>query len=749
MSRSIPRNVNGLFTMMRYVNAMVECGINNTLKRRIFSILAMTFAMITSVAVSAQNADIDWADAGIASLGSLPSGTTATGSDGTVATITWSSQSVAPSTFEPAFSPTFVSYFSGTLGGNVSPLLLSFDNSAYDPNDRVVVTITLSRAVRNLQFSLSDIDTGNFRDAVEVRYDDDLTGSFSNARANSAFWTAGSAVQEANDGTVDGWIGIANASNAQTTGNVNFDFGNTPVQRIQITYFSNTLAGGGDPGTQFSTISDLQFLQRSADLSLSKQLLGSPPREGEFATWQLTVTNDAASETTANGIVVRDTFPASFAFDNASGDGSFDPASGDWTVGTLAPGASATINIAGTISAVAGSTVTNSAEVIASSAPDPDSSVNNGNSLEDDFASSSFTVASDPPGIPPTLTCPAGVSVFDWDAVNWPGGSLSNSYPLASFGTIAFDIVTNGNFVSRASFGGDVPRLTNAVSGGLNPAELALAYNQNNDTRDQEAVTTVTLPQAFTGVQFSVFDIDRSGTFQDRITAYGLLNGVRVNAVLTSGSANTVSGPSLIGISGAGDTTANGTGVITFLDPIDTIVIEYGNGPDAPANPSNQSIAIHDISLCSPALPSISVTKVSSIIADPVSGASNPKAIPGATVQYLITISNTGSGAADADSVVVRDDGPADAKLCLLGRSGGPVIFGDPGSNSGLSYSFTNLASTTDDVEFSNDGGGTFSYVPSADGDGCDSAITDFRVRPGGAFSAGGTFTLTVRYIVN
>ena len=147
-------------------------------------------------------------------------------------------------------------------------------------------------------------------------------------------------------------------------------------------------------------------------------------------------------------------------------------------------------------------------------------------------------------------------------------------------------------------------------------------------------------------------------------------------------------------------------------------------------------------------MPNISVTKVSSVIADPVNGTNNPKAIPGATIEYLITVSNTGTGPADADSVVVWDDGPADAKFCLIDRASGPIIFNDPGGNSGLTYTFGGLGVTTDDVEFSSDDGTSFGYTPTADGDDCDSAVTDFRVNPGGAFAGGSSITLRVRYQV-
>ncbi len=714
-------------------------------KLTLLALMVAFFALMPGAAL-AQDADIDWEDAGIASLTPMPDGTVVVGSDGTTATVNFTTQSVGPGTFVPQFGGDFVSYFSGNVGSGVSPLLMSFNNSEFDPLDRVVVTITLSRAVENLTFSINDFDNGNFVDAMEVFYDDDLAGGFINAADTPAFYTTGVAQTRTNDAVLNGWIGTSNSTTASTNGDLLFDFNNQPVRRIQIVYFSYT--GTGDPGGQFSTVSDLEYNQLTADLSLTKTLLGSPPSNGGFVTWQLTVANSGSSETTASGIVVDDTLPASFTFDGASGDGSFDSGTGEWTVGTLAPGASATINIQGFVSAAAGSTITNTAEIIASSAPDPDSTVNNGVTSEDDFASESFVVAANPPSTPPVLACPAGQSVFDWDAVAWAAGSLNNTYPLSTWGTIEFDIVSTGNLTSRASFGGQTPILTTAVSGGLSPAQNALAFNADNDNQSEEVVTTVTLPRVVTGAQFTVFDIDQASTFQDRVTVFGRLNGVVVNAVLSNGNSNTISGPSLIGNGGAGDTTNNGDGTFTFLNPIDTIVIEYGSGSGAPANPGNQSIAIHDFTFCTPPLPNLSVTKISSVISDPVNGTTNPKAIPGALVEYLITVSNTGPGATDADSVVVTDDGPADAKICLISVGSGPVIFSEPGASTGLTYSFSSIGSGTDDLEFSDTDGSNYGYTPSADTDGCDSAVTDFRLSPSGAMLGNSTFTLRVRYIV-
>jgi uncharacterized repeat protein (TIGR01451 family) len=745
--------VNALFTMAGYGLSM-----NRAVSHHSYNLVRLVLTMLVAVlaiaslampqVAKAQSATIDWANAGVASQATFPSGTVVTGSDGTTATVTRTVTTEGAGTFLPAFAPDYLSYFSGTIGGAASPLLLSFDNSSYDPRDKITVTIVLNRSVRNLSFSLGDIDLGDFADAVEVYYDDDLSGAFSNAATNTAFWTLGSAVARTNNSTVNGWRGTANSETAATNGNVNLNFGTQQVRRIRIVYFSYT--GTGDPTGQFAGISDLVYSPPGADLSLSKALIGSPPVQGGTAVWRLVVTNNSTSTDTATNVIVRDTYPTGFTFSSASGDGSYNSSNRQWTIPSLAPGESATLTLSGTISSSAGTIVTNVAEIIASSVNDPDSTVNNGVTSEDDYATASFTVQSGrSPGVPPVLSCPAGRSTFDWDTISgWSAGSVDNSFAFGGFGNVRFQLTNNGTYVSNAVWGGNTPNVSNYFNGGIVPAENVLQVVSDQSNLSGAVTITITLPRAFTGVQFSIFDVDfGANQFADRLIVSGSNGGASVNPVLTNGNVNYVSGNQVIGDGAAPNDQATGNVVITFTQAVDRITIQYGNHTTAPSNPGQQGIGLHDITVCDP-FAAMSVSKVSSVISDPVNATTNPKAIPGALIEYLITVSNAGPSATDSGTVIVRDDGPADAKMCLISRSGGPVIFAEPSGTSGLTYSFLSLGSATDNLEFSNDNGATFTYTPSADGQGCDTAITNFRVRPGGALSASRNFTLTVRYII-
>lgn len=111
--------------------------------------------------------------------------------------------------------------------------------------------------------------------------------------------------------------------------------------------------------------------------------------------------------------------------------------------------------------------------------------------------------------------------------------------------------------------------------------------------------------------------------------------------------------------------------------------------------------------------------------------------LPGNAVLYRLTAENVGNGAIDDGSVVFSDSLPPELALRVIdidGAGSGPVRFINGTPNSGLSFNFTSLASTSDDVDFSNDNGASFNYVPTADGSGADTAITHIRISPSGAF---------------
>jgi hypothetical protein len=146
----------------------------------------------------------------------------------------------------------------------------------------------------------------------------------------------------------------------------------------------------------------------------------------------------------------------------------------------------------------------------------------------------------------------------------------------------------------------------------------------------------------------------------------------------------------------------------------------------------------------------LTIVKASQVYSDPVNGTTNPKAIPGGFLTYTISVANPGSGTVDSGTLVVLDATPANLQLFVgdLVSGGGPLVFQQGSTSSALTYTYTSLASTTDDIDFSNNSGSTWTYTPVPNTLGVDPAVTHFRIRPKGAMAGNSSFSIQVRYRV-
>lgn len=396
-------------------------------------------------------------------------------------------------------------------------------------------------------------------------------------------------------------------------------------------------------GTGTFRHADLYLVEPFADLSLAKTVSNANPPANGTVTYTLTVTSSGISTGPASGITVRDTLPAGFAYTSSSGTGTFDSSTGVWSVGSLAPGASASITITG-VAYTSGTTETNTAEITASSLPDLDSVVNNGSTVEDDYATVNYTTQTRIGGTPPVLMCPAGSTVFDWTGKTWTIGTVpyGNNYTVTGVGTFSMTLSGNATHVAGT------PAINTNLTGGF-AADQSLFLNMNNVSRSDSATVTIQFPTAIPGLQFRLYDVDYgAGSYADQVTVSGLFNGASVTPTLTNGSSNYVLGNVAIGDLSATDTTAAGNVAVSFSSPVDTITITYGNHSSAPANPGNQHMSISNFStICNPTT-NLAVSKSSTLLSDVVSGTTDPKAIPGATFRYCVLIANSGSATATA-----------------------------------------------------------------------------------------------------
>ena len=244
------------------------------------------------------------------------------------------------------------------------------------------------------------------------------------------------------------------------------------------------------------------------------------------------------------------------------------------------------------------------AEVSASNETDIDSTPNNSGTTpgEDDTVTLTITPAyggGTGPSGEPNLSC-TSPEVFDWDTNAWPagGGSLTQNYPTGGSDNTSFAFAFTGDTGQR---GNNSPETNTDMEGGLTPVEESLYYWQNLTAATQSVDLTIDIGTPGTGVQdlqFTVFDFDFfAGQFRDRLAVQGFLNGSPVTPVLTPGSANTQVGSVVLGTNSNDNAQAGGNIIITFLTPVDQVVLNYGN-TEASAAVSNQAMSVHDLNYC-------------------------------------------------------------------------------------------------------------------------------------------------------
>jgi uncharacterized repeat protein (TIGR01451 family) len=155
-----------------------------------------------------------------------------------------------------------------------------------------------------------------------------------------------------------------------TTGatTVSFDIGGLtgtglPVGSYRFTIFSTTttsihdlaglrLDGDGDgiPGGNYVRTFTIQ--PPKADLNVTVTVDNSTPIEGGTVTFTVTVDNNAGPQGASN-VQVTDLLPSTLTLQNASPPAgtTYDPTTGLWSVGSLAPGASAVLKLTATVNA--------------------------------------------------------------------------------------------------------------------------------------------------------------------------------------------------------------------------------------------------------------------------------------------------------------------------------------------------------------------------------------------------------------
>ncbi len=290
-----------------------------------------------------------------------------------------------------------------------------------------------------------------------------------------------------------------------------------------------------------------------ADLSLTAAVDNSGPAVGDTITITLTLVNGGLD--TATNVTVRDTLPAGLTFVSAlPSQGVYDPATGIWSVGTLAPlagSAAVKATVASTATLALRATVTGSgritdtATITHSDQPDPNSGNNTASvtitpgALSVDLAVTktvdnpaapvgtnvTFTVTvknngpSNATGVQVTDHLPAGLTFVSADSAAYASGTgVWNIGNLANGATATLHIVATvavaGTKTNTASITASTPQNSGAngsasamIVPGQPSADLAVTKTVDNATPNNNDTITFTVgvknngPSDTTGVQ--------------------------------------------------------------------------------------------------------------------------------------------------------------------------------------------------------------------------------------------------------
>ncbi|HEX8400771.1 MAG TPA: hypothetical protein VF628_03620 [Allosphingosinicella sp.] len=348
---------------------------------------------------------------------------------------------------------------------------------------------------------------------------------------------------------------------------------------------------------------------------------------------------------------------------------------------------------------------------------------------------------------------------FDWNTI--ADGELaynqtrtfivSNAAGATRSFTVSF--TTNG-LNSTVVDGQQLPTIRVINTGGQAPTEktLTIGGTMAGRTTDINGTTRVvaaifTFSEPVRDLNFRVFDIDYIlNSWRDWVKITGRDGGnthlpaytksatstVKVGA---SGSPLALGAGELLGTSNATATQDSGTVSATFVQPVSTLELRYGNYPLQVGETATgtQWISIHDLTFCP--MPVLAVSKSSAPLA--TSGADRFNA-PSSDVVYTITATNTGGSPVDLNGVVLTDLLPAqvtfynaDFDTALAGTD--PFVL--TAGSSGVTLGGANVA-------YSNNGGASYAYTPAA---GYDPAVNGVRFTPGGSLAANSSFSIRFR----
>ncbi|MFE2930027.1 hypothetical protein [Streptomyces sp. NPDC059221] len=220
--------------------------------------------------------------------------------------------------------------------GDVITYRVNARNEGGGAAENLVLTDVVPQGTTYVPGSLRIVDGPNAGPKTDAR---DADQAYYDAQGDKVVFALGNTATGAG-GSLPNTETLPGGTTAEYRVTIDRAAGGQQLRNTATASYENRLGDTPEPLTATSNEQVTQ-VNPAADLAVVKAADATTVTVGQTVTYRVTVHN--AGPNRATGVTVTDRLPDGLAFLSADGPGSYDPATGRWTVGTLADGSRATL----------------------------------------------------------------------------------------------------------------------------------------------------------------------------------------------------------------------------------------------------------------------------------------------------------------------------------------------------------------------------------------------------------------------
>lgn len=221
--------------------------------------------------------------------------------------------------------------------GDVVTYRVTAKNEGGGGAENLILTDAIPQGTTYLPGSLRIVDGPNAGAKSDARGDDQ---AYHDAQANKVVFHLGNGATAADGGSLPNTETLSTGTTVEYRVTIDRASGGRQITNTATASYENRLGNTPEPLTATSN-EQITQVKPAADLSVTKAADATTVTVGQTVTYRITVHNSGPND--ATGVTVTDQLPDGLTFLSAEDSGSYAPATGQWTVGQLANGATATL----------------------------------------------------------------------------------------------------------------------------------------------------------------------------------------------------------------------------------------------------------------------------------------------------------------------------------------------------------------------------------------------------------------------